>query len=219
MPVQPSLGRGGQNVDPNSMTAQDLRNLADRQGSGTSRPSDEEIRNAFTRLSELFGGMGFEDMATRLQKDSVEQTPGTPESGTPATPMGQPAPAMGLSPSKIAAMGQNYDAGVESQAAQNLGAAFGGDAETGRQMQSFTNRTTDKMIAEARKKKTSAKGAPSSLDVASEIQKKIADLRKQVDQIDKSGTGNIGAKNALESVIQNLTEKLTDLQNQGIGEL
>jgi len=213
MPVQPSLGRGGQNVDPNSMTAQDLRNLADRQGSGTPPPSAEEVQWAFQGLSKLLGGMpGFEKLAAGLQREGGAPAPA-------ATPTEQPSPAMGLPPSQIATMGQNYDAGVEGQAAQNLGAAFGGDAETGRQMQSFTNRTTDKMIAEARKKKTSAKGAPSSLDVASEIQKKIADLRKQVDQIDKSGTGNIGAKNALESVIQNLTEKLTDLQNQGIGEL
>jgi len=214
MPEQISLGRGGYNVDPNTMTAQDLRNLADRQGGGTPPPSEEEVQWAFQGLSKLLGGMpGFERLAAGLQKEGSTPVP------APETTAEQSAPPMGLSPSKIAAMGQNYDTGVESQAAQNLGAAFGGDAETGQQMQSFTNRTTEKMVADAKKKKTSAKGSPSSLDVASEIQKKIADLRKQVDQIDKSGTGNVGAKNALESVIQNLMGKLTDLQNQGIGEL
>ena len=217
MPEQLFLGRGGMGVDPNSMTAQDIRNLADRQVGGTPQPSPEEAQQAFAGLSKLLSGIpGFERLAAGLQREG--SVPATEVEASPPPPK-QPASTMGLPPSRIAAMGQNYDAGTESQAEQNLGAAFGGGTDTGRQMQSFTDRTTDKMIAEAKKKKTSAKGSPSSLDVASEIQKKIADLRKQVDQIDKSGTGNTGAKNALESVIQNLMGKLTDLQNQGVGEL
>jgi len=115
---------------------------------------------------------------------------------------------------------QNFDEGMQQQALQNLGSAFGGAGKIGGVIQSMTDRLAEKLMGEAKKDQTTAsKGKANSLDTAAALQKKIAELRKKSEQVASSGTGNTAAQGILDNVIQNLMSKLSGLQNQGIGEL